>query len=111
MSRGFSFRPPSAEAWRAELERRAQIRADAARAEQVERSRLRMRTPRARVDLTPIIKMIGEKIGQPDWTYDKQWCYVSHLLQSYCSCGPDTGWRDEPGGWEFCAHAGDEGFS
>jgi len=112
-----SIEPESAAWFRQDSVWRAQM---AKRAAEYERMQEKQRASRAaeRSEATPIpltlealVDVIAERMA-PDLSLgpDRRREYAEHLVQSYCECEFDPGWRDDPGGWVLCAHAIDERF-
>jgi hypothetical protein len=80
-------------------------------AEKVARGVERTSAPRAPLTLDALINAIGKRVDDGyGWDPLKRWQYAEHLVQPWCTCEVDGGWRDDAGGWELCPHAKDEGF-
>jgi hypothetical protein len=80
-------------------------------AEKAARGVERTYTPRVPLTMDALIDAIGKRVDDGcGWDLLKRQQYAEHLVQPWCSCEVDGGWRDEPGGWIFCQHAIDEGF-
>ena len=93
-----------AEALAAQNERRRQF-------EKVARNAERASTERVLLTLDVLIDAIGKRVDDgAGWDLLKRRQYAEHLVQPYCECEVDSGWRDDPGRWELCPHAIDEGF-
>ena len=80
-------------------------------AEKAARSDERATAPRVPLTLDALIDAIGKRVDDgAGWDLLKRQQYAEHLVQSWCTCEVDKGWRDDTGGWELCPHAKDEGF-
>lgn len=80
-------------------------------ADKLAREAERANTPRVPLTLDVLIDAIGKRVVDgAGWDLLKRQQYAEHLVQNYCTCEVDNGWRDEPGVWELCPHAKDEGF-
>jgi hypothetical protein len=77
--------------------------------EKIARGVERTSAPRVPLTMDALIDAIGKRVDD-GWDLLKRQLYAEHLVQPWCSCEVDNGWRDEPGGWELCQHAKDEGF-
>lgn len=71
------------------------------------------RSEATRVPLTleALVNVIAERVA-PDLSLGptRRREYAEHLVQGYCECELDPGWRDDAGAWALCAHAIDERF-
>lgn len=107
----------SATWFRLDNERRAEMAKCAAeyarmqRAERDRRAAERSEATRVPLTLEALVDVIAERVA-PDRSLgpDRRREYAEHLVQGYCECELDPGWRDDAGAWGLCAHAIDEGF-
>ena len=70
----------------------------------------RRTAPRADLTLNTLIDAIGKRVDQGvEWNGAKRRRYAEHLIQPWCTCGPEGSDMGDPP-WGMCAHARDEGF-
>jgi hypothetical protein len=97
--------------WREEARTAAAARDRQLLAEKVARGVERTSAPRVPLTMDALIGAIGKRVDDGGgWDLLKRQQYAEHLVQPWCSCEVDNGWRDDAGGWELCRHAVDEGF-
>lgn len=97
--------------WREEMRIRAERHERARLAEKIARGVERTSAPRVPLTLDALIDAIGTRVDDGcGWDLLKRQQYAEHLVQPWCTCEVDNGWRDDAGGWELCPHAVDEGF-
>lgn len=97
--------------WRDQLAKRAAEYERMQRAERDRRAAERSEATRVPLTLEALVDAIAERVV-PELSLGptRRREYAEHLVQSYCECEFDPGWRDDSGVWVLCAHAKDEGF-